>query len=68
MGDRLIISDNREDPGNPLVLDGEGISGQQGFERTLKAFMLLPALIRLSEHFLLALWVHSQPRLVDCWG
>ena len=25
MGDRLIISDNREDPGNPLVLDGEAI-------------------------------------------
>ena len=25
MGDRLIISDNREDPGNPLVLDGESI-------------------------------------------
>lgn len=22
---RLIISDNREDPGNPLVLDGEAI-------------------------------------------
>jgi hypothetical protein len=25
MGDRLIISDNREDPDNPLVLDGEAI-------------------------------------------
>jgi len=25
MGDRLIISDNREDPGNPLVLDGQAI-------------------------------------------
>jgi hypothetical protein len=25
MGDRLIISDNRKDPGNPLVLDGEAI-------------------------------------------
>ena len=25
MGDRLIIPDNREDPGNPLVLDGEAI-------------------------------------------
>ena len=25
IGDRLIISDNREDPGNPLVLDGEAI-------------------------------------------
>ena len=25
MVDRLIISDNREDPGNPLVLDGEAI-------------------------------------------
>ena len=25
MGDRLIISDNREDPGNPLVLDGVAI-------------------------------------------
>jgi hypothetical protein len=25
MGKRLIISDNREDPGNPLVLDGEAI-------------------------------------------
>ena len=25
MGDRLIISDNRDDPGNPLVLDGEAI-------------------------------------------
>ncbi|MBD2550425.1 hypothetical protein H6G65_12680 [Microcystis elabens FACHB-917] len=25
MGDRLIISDNREDPGNPLVLNGEAI-------------------------------------------
>ncbi len=25
MGDRLIISDNREDPGNLLVLDGEAI-------------------------------------------
>jgi hypothetical protein len=25
MGDRLIISDNREDPGNPLVFDGEAI-------------------------------------------
>jgi hypothetical protein len=23
---RLIISDNREDPGNPLVLDGEVIN------------------------------------------
>jgi hypothetical protein len=22
---RLIISDNRDDPGNPLVLDGEAI-------------------------------------------
>ena len=25
MNKRLIISDNREDPGNPLVLDGEAI-------------------------------------------
>jgi hypothetical protein len=25
MAHRLIISDNREDPGNPLVLDGEAI-------------------------------------------
>ena len=25
MGDRLILSDNRDDPGNPLVLDGEAI-------------------------------------------
>ena len=25
MGQRLIISDNRDDPGNPLVLDGEAI-------------------------------------------
>jgi hypothetical protein len=25
MGRRLIISDNRDDPGNPLVLDGEAI-------------------------------------------
>jgi hypothetical protein len=25
MGDRPIISDNREDPGKPLVLDGEAI-------------------------------------------
>jgi hypothetical protein len=24
---RLIISDNRDDPGNPLVLDGEAIEG-----------------------------------------
>jgi hypothetical protein len=38
-----------------LGWQSKGISGQQGFERTLKAFMLLPALIRLSEHFLAAL-------------
>ncbi|MEY4808795.1 MAG: hypothetical protein RLZZ206_3184 [Cyanobacteriota bacterium] len=25
MGQRLIISDNRDEPGNPLVLDGEAI-------------------------------------------
>jgi hypothetical protein len=25
MGDRLIISDNREEPGNPLVLTGVAI-------------------------------------------
>jgi len=25
MGHRLIVSDNRDDPGNPLVLDGEAI-------------------------------------------
>jgi hypothetical protein len=25
MSPRLIISDNRDDPGNPLVLDGEAI-------------------------------------------
>ncbi len=25
MSTRLIISDNRDDPGNPLVLDGEAI-------------------------------------------
>jgi hypothetical protein len=25
MGQRLIISDNRDDPGNPLILDGEAI-------------------------------------------
>lgn len=25
MGQRLIISDNRDNPGNPLVLDGEAI-------------------------------------------
>jgi hypothetical protein len=25
MGDQLIVSDNRDDPGNPLVLDGEAI-------------------------------------------
>jgi hypothetical protein len=25
MSPRLIISDNCDDPGNPLVLDGEGI-------------------------------------------
>jgi hypothetical protein len=25
MGQRLIISDNRDDPGNPMVLDGEAI-------------------------------------------
>jgi hypothetical protein len=25
MGQRLIISDNRDDPGNPLVLDGKAI-------------------------------------------
>ena len=27
MSPRLIISDNRDDPGNPLVLDGEAIEG-----------------------------------------
>lgn len=27
MAPRLIISDNRDDPGNPLVLDGEAIEG-----------------------------------------
>jgi hypothetical protein len=27
MAPRLIISDNRDDPGNPLVLDGEAIVG-----------------------------------------
>jgi hypothetical protein len=27
MGQHLIISDNRDDPGNPLVLDGEAIEG-----------------------------------------
>jgi hypothetical protein len=25
MGQRLIISDNRDDPGNPLILDGDAI-------------------------------------------
>jgi hypothetical protein len=25
MGQRLIISDNRDDPGNPLILEGEAI-------------------------------------------
>jgi hypothetical protein len=25
MGPRLIVSDNREDPGNPLILDGQTI-------------------------------------------
>ncbi len=25
MGQRLIVSDNREDPGNPLILDGQAI-------------------------------------------
>ena len=25
MSSRLIVSDNRDDPGNPLVLDGEAI-------------------------------------------
>jgi hypothetical protein len=25
MGQRLIISDNRDDPGNPLILDGEAL-------------------------------------------
>jgi hypothetical protein len=25
MGPRLIVSDNREDPGNPLILDGQAI-------------------------------------------
>lgn len=27
MAPRLIISDNRDDPGNPLVLDGQAIAG-----------------------------------------
>jgi len=27
MSPRLIISDNRDDPGNPLILDGEAIEG-----------------------------------------
>jgi hypothetical protein len=25
MAQRLIVSDNRDDPGNPLVLDGDAI-------------------------------------------
>lgn len=25
MGQRLIVSNNREDPGNPLILDGQAI-------------------------------------------
>ena len=27
MSPRLIISDNRDDPGNPLILDGDAIEG-----------------------------------------
>ena len=27
-GDRLVISGNREDPGNPLALDGEAIGAE----------------------------------------
>ncbi len=29
MAHRLIVSDNREDPGNPLVLDGEAIDAAE---------------------------------------
>jgi len=40
MSKRLIVSDNREDPGNPLVLDGEAIDEAARYPVTIGKLMV----------------------------